>query len=305
MKRRSPCLIVSFLSLFLIPLATFAQTRADRVQSTVEANPKANWWQVMDTGPFITDTFRMYGAQGPVGVLKGVAIKVGPDEDHTLVFDTETMRMVAGFEGKVSMGGTPWDGKHGGNSAFPTDHSKYYFTTEWGPGWAIAGDWTDPREKDNDLPNGPLPDEHSEYLGIYRHEGGSVLSYQIAGTQILEQPGLIDGQLVRFFYLREATSKPLQILVSDPPAVPEKGPKTPPIFARLNNAPEGVKLETLESGRKVVTIPEGSPPSNFQLFYSRNELAPPLKIEMADPDLLTQGGPALFPETVDVNGRMS
>lgn len=300
MKRRVPSPILIFL-LFAVamPLAQ-AQTRADRVQAMLEENPKAKWWEAMDTGPFISDTFRSFGSNGPIGVLKGIAIKVGPEENHTLVFDTETMRMVTGFEGNVALGGTPWDGKHGGNSSFPTDPSKYFFTTEWGPGWAIDGDWTDPREKDNGLPNGPLPDEHSEYLGIYRHEGGSVLSYKVAGTHVLEKPGMIGGQLIRFFALREKTSKAIQVLVSDPMEKAETK-----VTARLINAPEGAALETLDSGRTVVSIPVGVSPTNFQIIYSRGDVLPAIEMVVPNWEELLNGGPALFPETIEVAGRVS
>src|SRR6056297_333755 len=103
-----------------------AQTRAEKVQKALEENPDAKWWEVMDTGPFISDTFKIFGKGGETGVLKGIAIKLGPDENHTVVFDTETCRMVAGFEGTVELAGTPWDGKHGGNSFMPEDRSKYF-----------------------------------------------------------------------------------------------------------------------------------------------------------------------------------
>ena len=71
------------------------QSRADRTRTIVASDPKAKWWRVMDTGPFISDTFRLFASDGEIGVLKGVALKVGAKEDYTMLFDTETMRMVA------------------------------------------------------------------------------------------------------------------------------------------------------------------------------------------------------------------
>ncbi|MDF1812192.1 MAG: c-type cytochrome [Verrucomicrobiales bacterium] len=299
---------MKFRILFIIFSAVFpavgltdlhAQTRADLVAAALEESPKAKWWQVMDTGPFTTDTFR-FGPKGDTAVLKGVALKTGPEEKWTMVFDPESMRMVAGFEGNVTLAGTPWDGKHGGNSSLPEDRSKYYFTTNWGPGWAINGDWTDPREKDNDRANGSLPDDYAEYHGIYRHEGGSVLSYTIAGTPVLEKPGLVAGQMIRFLALRGAAMKALQVLVSDPM---ESGGKN--LSSRLVNAPEGVTMETLDSGRKVVSIPAGTPAGELQIIYSRSEIIPAIEIVVPDWDKLTKGGPALFPETIVVSGRVS
>ena len=92
------------------------KTRAELTQERVAANPKAKWWEQMDTGPFISDTFLGFGPKGDVAVLKGIAIKLGEKEDHTVVFDTETLRMVAGFKGNVKMAGTPWSGRHADNS---------------------------------------------------------------------------------------------------------------------------------------------------------------------------------------------
>lgn len=107
----------------------------------------------MDTGPFISDTFLGFGPKGDVAVLKGIAIKIGENEDHTVVFDTETLRMVAGFKGRVMHEGTPWSGRHSDNSYLPEGRKDYFFATTKGPGIAVNGNWKDPRE----TKNGPLP----------------------------------------------------------------------------------------------------------------------------------------------------
>mgnify|MGYP003641018868 CR=1 FL=1 len=283
-------------------LSSPAQTRADKAQAIAEANPELEWWQLMDTGPFISDTFRMFEPTGEVGALKGIAIKVGEKENHTLLFDTETLRMVAGFKGTVILGGTPWDGKHGGNSSTPGDLENYFFTSNWGPGWAIDGDWTDPREKDNDIANGPLPRSLAQYQGLYRHEGGTVLSYTVGEAKVLEQPALVDESLVRSFWISD-NNQPIQLLVSDPFAAPIEAEPQPERIATLINAPDGVIIETLDSGRRVVSIPADCREGSFHLVYTKSE-APTFKIEAASPETLTQAGPALFPETIQVSGQL-
>jgi len=75
------------LVLLAITTTLSAQTRADKVHSKLAENPKSQWWEVMDTGPFISDTFRIYGSEGNIAVLKGIAIKLGAEEDQTIVFD--------------------------------------------------------------------------------------------------------------------------------------------------------------------------------------------------------------------------
>ena len=173
----------------------FGKTRAELTQEWMAANPKAAWWDAMDTGPFISDTFLGFGPKGEVAVLKGIAIKLGDKEDCSVVFDTETLRMVAGFDGVVKMAGTPWSGRHADNSYLPENRKNYFFATNKGPGIAVNGTWEDPRK----TKNGPLPDEQAEYLGIYRHESGAVLSYTAGGSNILEMPWSLGGGLVRSF----------------------------------------------------------------------------------------------------------
>ena len=116
-----------------IPTIANASTRAEITQKKVAANPKLSWWDAMDTGPFISDTFIGFGPKGEVAALKGIAIKLGGKKDHTVVFDTETLRMVAGFKGNVMLEGTPWSGKHNDNSYLPESRKDYFFATNKGP----------------------------------------------------------------------------------------------------------------------------------------------------------------------------
>lgn len=289
-----PRLTLSILAFILGAASLSAQTRADKVQQKLEENPDAKWWEVMDTGPFTSDTFKIFGEGGETGVLKGIAIKVGPDENHTVVFDTETCRMVAGFEGNVLLAGTPWDGKHGGNSFLPEDRSKYFFATEAGPGWAIDGDWSDPRELDNGKPNGPLPDERGEYLGVYRREGGSVLSYTVGGTKILEMPDVKDGALIRHFEI-EKTENDLHLLVDSDILETERDIVVSPTS-------DGIDLARSDSGRQILSISKGTGPVTFSVVYSVEDDVP--QATPVDLEQFTSGGPALFPETIEVTGRL-
>jgi len=293
----TPALLALALVLALPGKPATAKTRAELTQERTEANPGANWWELMDTGPFLSDTFRAFGPEGDVAVLKGVALKVGPKEQHSFVFDTETLRMVAGFAGTVTLAGTPWDGKHGGNSHLPADRSSYFFVTRPGPGWAVEGDWEDPRPNGN----GPLPDDRGEYHGLYRHRKGTVLSYSVGGTPVLELPTFAQGSLVRCFELGPV-SRDLAFLVSDPSLDGPDQASSRKVAVHLANAPDGVRLNTRKPGRLVVQIPAGTLECAFQLLYHDEGTEPP-DFQPGSLASRTHGGPALFPETIEVSGR--
>lgn len=281
---------VGFSVILTTPLC--AETRAERTQKKIAENPKLSWWDAMDTGPFISDTFLGFGPKGEVTVLKGIAIKLGEKEDRTVVFDTETLRMVAGFEGTVMLEGTPWSGRHNDNSYLPEKRTDYFFATHKGPGVAVNGAWKDTRATQN----GPLPDERGEYLGLYRHENGTVLSYTVGGSKFLEMPSAIGGGLIRSFEFEE-THHDLQILVLDPL---EEGRE---ITVNLRGAPQGVKLETQASGRVVASIKKGAKGS-FEITFAPKGVELPM-VKREDINSFTQGGPSLFPEVITTKSRVS
>ena len=287
-------LIRAFILSGLFSQASFlpAKTRAEITSIKVAANPKASWWDLMDTGPFISDTFLGFGPKGEVAALKGIAIKIGPKENHTVVFDTETLRMVAGFKGTVRLEGTPWSGKHADNSYLPESCEDYFFTTKKGPGVAVKGSWDDPRETNN----GPLPDQQGKYLGLYRHKEGTVLSYTVGGTKFLEMPWLAGSGLVRSF-VHESIKQDLEILLLNP----HEGVRDHHLS--LCNVNSQVTLKAHPSGRLTALIPKGLSGS-FDVLYRRAEGG---EDTFKSPDLgeRTRGGPSLFPETLTTKGRIS
>jgi mono/diheme cytochrome c family protein len=271
---------------------TSAATRAQITQKKVAENPKLSWWDAMDTGPFISDTFLGFGPKGDVAVLKGIAIKIGENEDHTVVFDAETLRMVAGFKGNVMLEGTPWSGKHNDNSYLPESRKDYFFATKKGPGVAVNANWEDPRE----TKNGPLPDAQGEYHGLYRHEAGTVLSYSIGGAKFLEMPWESPIGLVRSF--RHGPQKQnVEILLFD------SLEGLPKIDIYLKNADTQASIKKYPSGRVTVLIPKG-PSGSFDVIFSKGDRK---VFEFRSPDLgdRMRGGPSLFPEVITVKGRIS
>ena len=279
-------------ALMLCGQSIFAQTRAELTQERIKKNPDLKWSEVMDTGPFISDTFLGFGPKGDVAVLKGIAIKLGPKENYTAVFDTETLRMVAAFKGRVTLQGTPWNGSHVDLSYLPESRKDYFFSTQVGPGVAVEGEWKDSRESKN----GPLPDERAEYLGLYRHANDTILSYTMGGAKVLEKPSINGSSFVRSFQMEEM-QKDVEILLLDPL---EGGQD---VSVTLHGNPESVSLKTLESGRQILAIAKGSQ-GLFDVVFARQGTNTPER-KLQDLTKLTQGGPSLFPETIQVKGRQS
>ena len=237
------------LSLAALSMSQAAEpTRGDLAQARAAKMVDAQWYEIMDTGPFISDTFRGPGNDADVMALKGIAIKVGADEDHTFLFDTEMLRMVAGFEGRVALAGTPWSGNHGGNSHTPGERSDYYFMTDRTPGWSLDGDWGDPRSDGH----GPLPRDIAKYRGLYRHGSDVLLEYTVGNTEVWESPRFQSGAMVRHFKIG-STVQELQMVVVDPfPADRGEG-NWNPIEPRLVGTAKGVKLESQVDGRMAVS----------------------------------------------------
>src|SRR4051812_48285922 len=80
---------------------TIPLTRAAEATPPVPPAPK-QWWQEVDTGPFISDTFRS-AVNGPVLALKGLAIKLGHERNVTAVFDTELLAWRTAFDGNIAL----------------------------------------------------------------------------------------------------------------------------------------------------------------------------------------------------------
>src|SRR5690349_7670844 len=103
--RFSPRCRSRWLVCYILPLALVAAVAATVRAADAPASgptPKAGrggggrgfgmqtipWWREIDTGPFISDTFRTE-RDGEIAALKGLAIKLGSARDVSVVFDTE------------------------------------------------------------------------------------------------------------------------------------------------------------------------------------------------------------------------
>lgn len=161
-------------------------------------------WSAMDYGPSLAHTYEVPGLEHNL-TYKGVAVRLDPGAGgvsrgrHWMVFDTDTLRMAAGWNGSgktdenfIDWQGIQFNGAHG---VHPRVVGQTAFASSTGPGWAnpAKGDFRDDlRVKGRDGKRyGPLPREWAKYRGLYHHGQHVVFSYTVGTTDVLESPGLL------------------------------------------------------------------------------------------------------------------
>ncbi len=167
--------------------APFASTRFDDSTKRDEQP-----WLHMDYGPVISASVTVREPADPRAdkgpgdnvSYKSHAIMLADGRRSGVIFDTELLRMAAGWNGaEYVLTGTVYDWKHGPH---PHLDGEPAFETPVAPGWARDGSFSDPRPDGF----GPLPSDWARYKGRYMFGDRVVLRYSVGGTDILEMPGL-------------------------------------------------------------------------------------------------------------------
>ncbi|MAE63633.1 MAG: hypothetical protein CMJ18_05125 [Phycisphaeraceae bacterium] len=168
------------------------------------------WWNRMDYGPFVSCSVGM-GRRGTHAALKGITVPLGHDDEASVTFDTDLLRMAFGWNGGLTYRGVTFDGSHGGH---PSISGAPTFFTKTGPGWASGGKLDDPRP----IPHGPVPDAWGLWRGLHRYGDRVVLSYTVGKMGVLEMPQLVADNggtaIVRNFQI-EATDQDQLMVVAD------------------------------------------------------------------------------------------
>lgn len=246
--------------------------------------------------------------------LKGFAIRVSPDAN--VLWDTDLLRMAAGWTGGYITGnGVVYNGSHGQH---PAIIGVQAFGTKQGPGWANAkGEFVDSRQE----PFGPLPKEWCRWDGMYVNGSNVVLAYTVLGSKIFEQPSSVsangDLAFVRTFRIDKAAADLRAALadvedgkVSLANGVATIETSTNITQVRLSGAPKNVKLEVRDSNRVLLLVPKGTTKALFDvvIWTGNKEKAAAgeslAKTKPALPDF-QKGGPARWPQTVDVKGALN
>lgn len=150
------------------------------VCSTSVYAQKKKWYEEMEFGPAWSNTFSdTYLGEERTAALKGILVDLGEHKSHAL-FDTETLRWVAAYDGFIQWGGTPWTGDHGKLAKLTDD--KPIFVTSSMPGWADQdGSFEDKRKikEHGDIPNG-------KFVSYTTVNQKVIFAYDVLGTRVEE-----------------------------------------------------------------------------------------------------------------------
>lgn len=287
-------------------------------------------WENMDYGPFLSLTLNMgvkgNGSDNPV--LKATVIKLG-DKEHPayIAYDTDTMRVAAVWTGGfIDWNGTIFNGNH---HAQPKPKGTILHSTKNTPGWAKDRDFTDTRVDKR----GPLPKEWLQYKGLYRSGKQVALSYTVNGCDVMEVPSIgydaKNGMIVltrtiemgpsenpaTVLVAEDETDKVLSLLVPNPKIKTQLDigaivvNHTPKWTESINSYDLPVGFEwTNAFGRAALFIPKRELHTTFSIRHEfkvesamSSDLARP---EHIDPMAFKEGGPALWPATVETQGSL-
>lgn len=295
--------------LFFCAAAAFA---ADPPAKTGKASRKDTTSQLLQTDfPF---TGACIGAKFPARNVANKGLAILLDHDACMCFDTDLLRMSAGWTGGyITTHGVAFDGGHGHH---PEIAGAQKFGTEALPGWAAAnGEFKDPRTE----PFGPLPESWCRWDGLYVNGMNVVLAYTVHGTKILEQPASVekDGEIgfVRTFKIEKARQD-LALLVTTVEGGTGKVEGGQASFTSANgltvatlvDAPKGASL-AVAGNHIVMKLPKGAA-GTFKIVVW-NGVAQDLpklagllagKPEIAD---LKKGGAPHWPEPVITKGVLN
>jgi len=256
------------------------------------------------------------GAKFPANNVanKGIALKVG--NDAYVCFDTDLLRMSAGWTGRfLNFDGVTFSGSHGNN---PTIAGEQKFGTKVLPGFSDeAGKFTDPRPE----PFGPVPASLARWNGLYVNGNDVIFSYTIAGTKILECPGSsAEGGQVGFVrtFKTENVQRAFSLSICDMEnAVGEINGNRAILRAKdgrltvvgLVGAPSGAGL-AMESTGIVLKLGKGTPAALFKIVIwngakEDEQKFPALLAGQPEMAAVNDGGPSHWPETVVTKGVLN
>lgn len=269
----------------------------------------------MDHGPFFSGTIDTLFPTRESYTNKGIVIRLRRDPPAALCFDTELLKVSAGWTGGFLGWPQGRDGIEG--EPFPTGVLKFGTKPE-SLGWAQGDAFDDPRH----IPYGPLPRDWARYRGLYRHGERVVLSYTVGDGAVLEMPALENAGEVEVFTRTldiGSHASALTMLVCEASGTARRIGETVAVETSesvtavgLVTAPRGCALRVGEGGRVELVIPASKArvriklaiwngaPADLTLFQSGMKKCPPA----IDVTPLLAGGPSLWLPVLETKATM-
>jgi hypothetical protein len=273
-----------------------------------------NRWEKTDVGPFLCGAIATPGKP----TYKGIAIKLGDQGQAGVCFDTDLLRLSAGWTG----GFVKPDPARYGLIKPIAPVGDIVFVNAAVPGWAKEGRFVDPRPR----PFGPLPQPWAKYRGLYLQGPRVTLHYDVNGVNVLESPWCETrgGALAITRSLEIGpTSISLELAVCQlaggtvertkledvEVATLQRGAN---VTAVIVEGSDRVQLTAGEEGRIQLTVAPHDAPVRAKLFYWKGALtALPqfvtlAKASAASEDLaaLTRGGPPRWDQPLITRGQV-
>ncbi len=298
--------------------------------------PKAKY-EEMDYGRFLSASFNntegkpAFDKKG-CATSKGIAIKLGANNEGAMVFDTDLMRMAGGWtDGFVKYKGVIFDGGHGPNPLPPEKAQIVFQTNPQSPGWSKGDNFSDPRKLPTgpgaaQIPFGPIPKEWAKYKGLYLHGDHVVLAYTVGTATVLEMPDFEKTgettSIERVFNVLTRGNEAANLLVAEgsegATATVENNivaltdPKNPDArtFIAVTGAPAGAKWQIVPPARVELKLPVFAGNEAFKVVYWKGAAADQAKGQLASKTIanlreFTKGGPAHWAQTVTAKGEIS
>ena len=177
------------------------------------------------------------------------------------VFEHDSLRVAGVWKGK---GFIDWKGIHfdGGHVVRPRTVGAPVFETNDAPGWAnpATGNFDDQRLKGLDGRRyGPLPNSWGKYLGMYQHEGRTIIHYKVGDAEILEYHTLSpQGHFTRHLNIKKS-NKHLTVRLANTGTL-----------VSVSNTPD-VKVRE-QDGYMVSTIPALETPLHVSFTIGANDV---------------------------------
>ncbi|HVE38733.1 MAG TPA: DUF6797 domain-containing protein [Planctomycetota bacterium] len=272
-------------------------------KSLKDEKPTHRLWEKMDYGPFLTAAVSMPWPSGAV-TQKGIVLKVGKS---SVCFDTDLLRYAGGWnDGWLELLGPPFEGSRKPDAATrPMPKGVLRFANRNLPGWSKSEDFQDPRPDQL----GPLPAELAKYRGLYIQGSRVVLSYTVGACEVLDLPGEESGMITRTLRLGPS-SEAATMLVCETEMAHELrrfpgGLEMGDLVIGCVRMPVGAEWKPQLNARLLLRIPAHDQPLLLKLAFGSDRAALTSLIQagvVEDPEPLTKGGPARYPEPVVTRG---